>query len=159
MSHARIATSLAIALGTWVCIAESPQTDAVVLENASFRLEVGADAVARSLVVKATGEECLAQAEPLPLFAAMQDRPFNNEIKLIHPNKRTVYPACSVRRDGDFLLVGFQHRMYEAKVRVKVMPSYMAFELATSSANAPRRIRTLRWTYRQLHRSAYCSCL
>ena len=129
MSHVRIATSLVVALGAWVSVVASPQTDAIVLENASFRLEVGADAAVRSLVVKATGEECLAKAEPLPLFAAMQDRPFNNEIKLIYPNKRTTYSATSLRREDDTLIAGFAHRMYEAKVRVKVAPSYMAFEL------------------------------
>ena len=116
------------------------ECEGIVLENATFRLVVGTNAVARSLVVKATGEECLSAVEPLPLFTATQDRPFNNEIKLIHPNKRTVYPACSIRRIEDDshcqlsttnyqLIVGFPHRMYEAKVRVKVEPSYMAFEL------------------------------
>ena len=100
-----------------------------MLENAAFRLEVGSDAVVRSLVVKATGEECLASDVALPMFTATQDRPFNNEIKLIHPNKRTTYPACSLRLDGDMLIAGFPHRMYEAKVRVKVAPSYMAFKL------------------------------
>ena len=139
----------AFAAGLFALAACAAQTDAIVLENAAFRLEVGADATARSLVVKATGEECLSKAELLPLFAATQDRPFNNEIKLIHPNKRTVYPACSLSLDGavptandqlpaaDYqlsttnyqLIIGFPHRMYEAKVRVKVAPSYMAFEL------------------------------
>ena len=112
-----------------VCPAACGQSDSIVLENQTFRLSVGTDAIAKSLIVKATGEECLSGAEPLPLFAATQDRPFNNEIKLIHPNKRTVYPACSLRRDGDLLIAGFPHRMYEAKVSVKVAPSYMAFEL------------------------------
>ena len=29
------------------------------------------------------------------------------QIKLIHPNKRTVYPACSLRKEGDLLIAGF----------------------------------------------------
>lgn len=110
-------------------LAARAECGGIVLENDAFRLVVGEDAAAKSLVVKATGEECLARAEPVPLFTAAQDRPFNNEIKLINPSKRTVYPACSLRRDGDFLIAGFPHRMYEAKVRVKIAPSYMAFEL------------------------------
>ena len=111
------------------CCGAGSQSDAIVLENKAFRLEVGADAVVKSLIVKATEEECLAKGEPAPLFAATQDRPFNNEIKLIYPNKRTTYSACSLRRAGEFLVAGFPHRMYEAKVRVKVAPTYLAFEL------------------------------
>ncbi|MBR2837657.1 MAG: hypothetical protein IKE55_02635 [Kiritimatiellae bacterium] len=121
--------ALAAALAAASCPAHSAEHDGIVLENAAFRLVVGADAVPRSLVVKATGEECLSATEPPAMFTATQDRPFNNEIKLIHPNKRTVYPACSLRREGEFLVAGFPHRMYEAKVRVKVAPLYMAFEL------------------------------
>ena len=129
----RAAMACAFAVGLFAHTACHAQSDAIVLENAAFRLVVGTNALARSLVVKATGEECLSNAEPLPIFTATQDRPFNNEIKLIHPNKRTVYPACSLKVDGAdgerTLIAGFPHRMYEAKVRVKVAPSYMAFEL------------------------------
>lgn len=98
----------------------------VVVETADFRLTVGDDAIVRSLMVKATGEECVQAAEPTALFAATQDRPFNNEIKLIHPNRETTYPATSLRREGDFLYVGFSHRQYEAKVALKVEPHYVA---------------------------------
>lgn len=90
----RAAMACAFAVGLFAHTACHAQSDAIVLENAAFRLVVGTNALARSLVVKATGEECLSNAEPLPIFTATQDRPFNNEIKLIHPNKRTVYPAC-----------------------------------------------------------------
>lgn len=126
---ARKCISAVFAVLVSLTLAAKTGGDGIVLENEVFRLAVGKDVVAKSLIVKATGEECLAKAEPVPLFTATQDRPFNNEIKLIHPNKRTVYPACSLRRDGEFLIVGFPHRMYEAKVKVKLAPSYMAFEL------------------------------
>ena len=94
-----------------------------------FTLRVGEDACVKSLVVKATGEECVDAALRLSLFTVTQDRPFNNEIKLIHPNKRTVYPACSLRRAGDTLVVGFPHRQYEAKVAMKAADGYVAFTL------------------------------
>lgn len=61
----------------------------VVIENARLRLRVGDDGGVRSLVVKRTGEECVPAGKPVPLFAVTQGRPFNNEVKLIHPNKRT----------------------------------------------------------------------
>lgn len=118
----------------WVAVAAAAvfavRAADVVVETDDFRLTVGADAKAKSLIVKATGEECLAPGDGTPLFTATQDRPFNNEIKLIRPNKRTVYPATSLRRDGDFLIAGFAHRQYEAKVRVRAAARYAAFELA-----------------------------
>ena len=101
----------------------------VVVENDAFRLVVGADAVAKSLVVKTTGEECLDAESRLPLFSVEQDRPFNNELKLMLPNKRTAFPATSLRREGDALVAGFSHGLYEAKVALKIAPSYVAFTL------------------------------
>ena len=106
-------------------------TDAadVVMENESFRLVVGGDARAKSLVIKATGEECLDAREGIPLFATTQERPFNNETKLMLPNRRTTYPANRLRREGDRLVVGFETAPYEAVVRLKSGGGYMAFEL------------------------------
>ena len=79
----------------------------VVLENDRVRLSVGDDAVTKSMVLKETGEELLDVGEGLPLFSVTQDRPFNNEIKLVHPNKRTTFRANRVRREGSRLVVGF----------------------------------------------------
>lgn len=101
----------------------------VVVENARFRLRVGDDAVVRSLVVKSTGAECVPKDEAVPLFSVTQDRPFNNEIKLIHPNKRTTYPANALRREGDRLVVGFETAPYEAAVELKVSDAYAEFKL------------------------------
>ena len=121
--------------------------ECITLENDAFRLTLGEDATAKSLVVKSTGEECLS-GEAVPLFAVTQERPFNNEIKLIHMNKRTTYPACSLRIvDGQLptangalgdralptanrqFAVGFKLAPYEAVVKVDVKPSYMEFRL------------------------------
>lgn len=129
MKRHLFALSVVALIAPAFCLAAHVSPDEVVLENAEFRLVVGVDAVARSLVVKKSGEECLADGVSLPLFTATQDRPFNNEMKLIHPNKRTTCPASSLRQADGFLIVGFPHGMYEAKVRVKVAPSYLAFEL------------------------------
>lgn len=101
----------------------------VVIENARLRLRVGDDGGVRSLVVKRTGEECVPAGKPVPLFAVTQDRPFNNEVKLIHPNKRTTYPANALRRDGDRLIVGFAIAPYEAAVDLKVTDCYVEFRL------------------------------
>ena len=102
----------------------------VVVENARLKLVVGTDAAVRSLVVKATGEECVPPGEAVPLFSVTQDRPFNNEIKLIHPNKRTTYPANALRREGDRLVIGFEIAPYEAVVDLKATDAYVEFRLA-----------------------------
>ena len=101
----------------------------VLFENDAFRLVVGDDAQAKSLVVKATGEETIDNGEGMPMFSATQERPFNNEIKLMWPNKRTTYPANRLRREGDRLVVGFETAPYEAVVGVKAGAGYVAFTL------------------------------
>ena len=101
----------------------------ITIENESFRLAVGDDACVKSLVVKATGEECADLSQKTPLLTVTQDRPFDNELKLIHPHKRTTYSANSVRKDGDLLTFGFEHGLYEASVRVKAAPRYVLFTL------------------------------
>ena len=105
------------------------QSDVIVFENEAFRLEIGTNAVARSLVVKATGEEMIDASDGLAMFSVTQERPFNNEIKLMWPNKRTTYPANRARCDGDRLVVGFETAPYEAVVGVNAGSGYVAFEL------------------------------
>lgn len=108
----------------------TPAEDDVVIENARFRLVVGSDAKVRSLVLKDTSLECAAGAAEVPLFSVTQDRPFNNENKLIHPVKRTVYPARSLRREGRRLIAGFGIARYEAVVDLDITDSYIVFTLA-----------------------------
>ena len=102
----------------------------IIIENRYFCLTVGSDCIAKSLVCKGTGEECLAPGTALPLFSVTQERPFNNEVKLSSLCKRTTYPAKSLRREGDKLIVGFSVAPYEAVVQVKETPNYVAFSLA-----------------------------
>ena len=99
----------------------------VIFENSKFKLTLDGNCVATSLVHKPSGEECLANEERLPLFSVTQNRPYNNENKLIYMNKRTTYPANRVRQEGNRLIIGFDIAPYEAVVEVKVSESYMAF--------------------------------
>jgi len=101
----------------------------VVIENPLLRLTVGEDCVAKSLVCKANGEECLAPSGGIPLFSVTQERPYNNEVKLSTLCKRTTYPANSLRREGDKLIVGFSVAPYEAVVQVEEKESYVNFKL------------------------------
>ena len=101
----------------------------VVVETETFRFVIGDDASAKSLVVKATGEECLEPREHIPVFATIQARPYNNEVRLATLSKRTTYRANRVRREGDLLYVGFKVAPYEAVVRVKELKDYATFTL------------------------------
>lgn len=101
----------------------------IVLESRDFRLVIGEDAVAKSLLVKATGEECLALGEEMALFSVTQERPFNNEVKLAHPNKRTTYQANRLRQQGNQLIVNFEIVPVEAVIEVKQTEAYIAFTL------------------------------
>lgn len=122
------AAVFAFALGACRSLYEAKEGD-IVLENAKARFVIGADGIARSLVVKKTGVELLDPSEERPVFSVTQDRPFNNELKLVFPNCRTTYNAKSVRREGDFLVVGFEHVSYQAKIRVKEAADWFLFEL------------------------------
>ena len=117
----------------------------VVVETGAFRLEIGPDATARSLVVKATGEECISREASLPVFASAQKRPFNNETRLVQMAKRTMYPANRVRRDGDILRIGFDTAPYEAEVRVVEKAGYAAFELVRLISNTEQERQYYHW--------------
>ena len=100
----------------------------IIIENRQLRLTVGADCIVKSLVCKATGEECAAADEVVALFSVTQERPFNNEVKLSHPNKRTTYQGNSLRREGDALIVGFEIAPYKARIRIRAEPDYIGFD-------------------------------
>ena len=100
----------------------------VVIENARFKLVLGDDARARSLVVKATGEEMLDLTEDVPAFSVIQERPFNNEVKLVFPHRRTEFRANRVRREGGDLFVGFELVFYEAQIRLTECKPFTGLE-------------------------------
>lgn len=100
----------------------------LTFETKTFVLTVGDDCCAESLVVKRGQRECLT-GERLPLFTVTQPRPFNNETKLAHPNKRYTYPADRVRREGSLLTVGFDTAPYEAVIEVCEKDGYISFTL------------------------------
>ena len=101
----------------------------IVFENDVFRLIVGTDCLVQSLIIKETGEECLRQDEDIAMFSVTQERPYNNEVKLAHPNKRTTFQGNYLERQGDRLVVGFEIAPYQVEVKVKEAPGYIAFEL------------------------------
>lgn len=118
----------------------------VVVENGKFKLVLGDNARAKSLVVKATGEEMLDLKEDIPAFSAIQERPFNNEVKLVFPHRRTEFRADRIRRVGNDLFVGFELVSYEAQIRVTEKADYVLFELVDFPLGA-RGSNDLQMTY------------
>jgi hypothetical protein len=104
-------------------------TKSIIIENEQIKLVIGNDGMARSLVFKPSGEECLIKGQDIAAFSVTQERPYNNEVKLAHPNKKTTYPADTVYRDGDKLVVGFETIPYEAVIQVKEKNEYISFSL------------------------------
>ncbi len=101
----------------------------IIIENEQFKLVIGSNAIAKSLILKSTKEECLMPGENIAIFSVTQERPYHNEIKLGHPNKKTTFQADTIYRDGDKLIVGFELIPYEAIIKVKETPAYVGFSL------------------------------
>lgn len=101
----------------------------VVIENKLMQLTVGSDCIAKSLILKSTGEECLQAGEEIALFSVTQDRPFNNEVKLAYPCKRTTFQGNSLRREGDKLIIGFEITPFKVVVGVSEKSDYVTFTL------------------------------
>ena len=102
----------------------------IVIENRHLRLTATEDAVVRSLVVKASGRELLDKEELCPLFSLTEERPYNNEIKLMYPNKRTTFAARSLALEGDRLILHFDLVTFGAAVEVDIKDEYILFRLA-----------------------------
>ena len=63
----------------------------IVLESKYISLKVNESCIAESLVLKKNGEELLDTSDKAPLFSIIEERPYNNEIKLAYPNKLTEF--------------------------------------------------------------------
>jgi hypothetical protein len=105
------------------------EANGIVLENSDFRLVIGDDGRTRSLVHKATGQECLAQQAAVPMFTLTQYRPYDNELQLSYPAKVTSFPAQSVQRRGDELIVSFALVGYEATIGLTITDNYIGFTM------------------------------
>ena len=105
------------------------KTQDVVLENRQMRLVITSDGIAKSLVFKPTNTECLIQGKRVPVSTITEPRPYQNEVKLAYPNKRTTFKSNAVRKEGDKLIIGYELIPWEATVGVKIAEDYIAFSL------------------------------
>lgn len=105
-------------------------TSLVVIENAEMRLILSSQAKAISLLHKPTGQECLdTTAEESAVFEITEYRPHDNERFLIYPAKTTSHAANRVKREGDNLIVGFDHLSYTATIALTITEYYIGFQL------------------------------
>lgn len=120
--------------------------DSIVLENAEMRLEISPKGTARSLVHKASGQECLARDVDVPMFTLTQDRPYDNELQLAYPAEVTEFSAAEVRYEQNKLLVEFDRVGYSASVAVKITNEYIAFYLEKFTYHGYTALRSKRKT-------------
>lgn len=102
----------------------------ICIENKRFLLKLDEDCVVKSLILKENGEESIVNVEDIPLFSLTEERLFNNELKLAHPNKKITFNANSVVRDGNKLVVGFELISVKAVVEIKETDAYISFKLS-----------------------------
>ena len=135
-----------LTLGGIAALAALTAAADVTVETKAFKLVINDDATAKSLVIKANGEEMLEPREGIPVFATTQIRPFNNEIRLVQQAKRTTYPANRIRREGDLLYVGFETAPYEVAVRVReTAAGYAAFQPVKLISNTEEEHQYYHW--------------
>lgn len=108
---------------------KGPDADAIVIENAEFRLVIGRDARALSLLHKPSGQECLQKGVSTPVFSLTQFRPYDNENFLTYPAKPKTFDADTVYWVGEDLVVGFEREYHLATIGLKVTDDYIAFTL------------------------------
>ncbi|MCK5802903.1 MAG: hypothetical protein KAI66_08725 [Lentisphaeria bacterium] len=113
------------------------KTPDVTIENGQVRLVITSDGIAKSLVFKPTNTECLIQGKRIPISTITEPRPYQNEVKLAYPNKKTTFKSNAIRQEGDKLTIGYELIPWEATVRVKIAEDYIAFSLEALNLTEP----------------------
>lgn len=108
---------------------KGPDKNDIVIENSEFRLVIGSNAQAKSLIHKPTGQECLQKEIHTPVFALTQYRPYDNEIFLTYPAKTKTFYADTVYRVGNDLIVGFELEAHQATIGMTITDDYIGFKL------------------------------
>ncbi len=101
----------------------------VIIENDQMKLVISGDGIAKSLIYKPGNVECLIQGKKVPISTITEPRPYQNEIKLAYPNKRTTFKSNSVRKEGGKIIIGYELIPWETTVSIKITPDYLAFTM------------------------------
>ncbi|MFA7493476.1 MAG: hypothetical protein WCZ43_08175 [Proteiniphilum sp.] len=106
------------------------QLPEIVIENKDARLILYGDGRAKSLLHKATGEECLDLGNnDKSIFALVEYRPYATELMLTYSAKPRTYYADRVQKTGNKLIVQFEEILYTATVDLNITDYYLAFSL------------------------------
>jgi hypothetical protein len=122
------------------------QKNGITIENPEFRLIIGTNGRAISLLHKPTGQECLQKDSNIPVFAFTQYRPYDVENFLIYPAKSKTFYADTVYRVGDDLIVGFALEAQVATIALKITDDYIGFTLKSIDYDKGKKLRDKRRT-------------
>ncbi len=149
----------------WTCLAavSSAPADAVVLENAHLRLEIGEDGMLRSLADKAGGVDYSA-GEPSPIAVVYRggrsvcdaEGPYA-EIVGRWVYRGPQFPATGVSLHDGKLVIDFASARVKATYRVHSTGDYLALELLDLEGEAIDRIDLVRLNVRAAARGARSS--
>ena len=103
--------------------------DDIIIENDEMMLVISKEGIAKSLVYKPGNTDYLMEGKRVPISTITEPRPYQNEVKLAYPNKKTTFKSNSVRKEGDKLIIGYELIPWEATVAVKIVPDYIAFTI------------------------------
>jgi len=101
----------------------------IIIENKQMKLIIGSNGKSKSLIHKATGEECLALDEELSISSLTEYRPYDNELFLTYPAKSRTFQADTAYLDNGILKVGFEEIAYEASIKLTIKDEYIGFNL------------------------------
>ncbi|MFC2086691.1 hypothetical protein ACFLSA_00805, partial [Bacteroidota bacterium] len=101
----------------------------ITIENAEMRLIISEEGYAKSLIHKATGQECLASEVREPMFAVKQYDPLPGQEMLVTPAEPKFVPAKKIQRNGNQLRVTFEKLKFAHVVTVglNITDSYIGF--------------------------------
>ncbi len=101
----------------------------VIIENDQIKLIISNDGIAKSLLYKPDKTECLITGKNIPISTITEPRPYQNEVKLAYPNKRTVFKSNSARMEDGKLVIGYELIPWETTISIKITNDYLAFTL------------------------------
>ncbi|NLN29642.1 MAG: hypothetical protein GX158_00145 [Bacteroidales bacterium] len=109
----------------------------IIIENDQARLVISADGTTKSLVYKPGNTECLVRNRKIPFSTITEPRPYQNEVKLAYPNKKTTFKSNRVRKEGNKLIIGYELIPWESTVSFRITADYIAFTLEGFSLTEP----------------------
>jgi len=118
-----------LATAVMVCAGVVFAADSVVLENGRCRLVLDKAGCALSLIDKTSGEELLMPGVKVPFATFLQNRPYDNEYKLMLPAKPWTHRANRIERRGNELLVGFEDAFEWAVFDIRETDAYIGLSL------------------------------